>query len=71
MKTIKLSVSEKTGDASHVSVEIDGADVGLLYLKTAELDLLTNIIRDGVNADDDTFFDFVDNTQNVDGYEEW
>ena len=71
MKTIKLSVSERTGDAAHVSVEINGADVGLLYLKSHELESLTTIIRDGTNADDDTFFDFVDKTQSVDEYEEW
>ena len=73
MKTIKLIVTEKTGSkSSHVTVDIDGSDVGMLYLKDDELKLLASVINNGCTAvDADTSFDFIDVTQHVDEYEEW
>ena len=71
MKSIKLSVVEKTStNCSHVNVEVDGSDVGVLYLKDSELEALTTIINSGCD-EHELEFDFLDTSEPRDDYVSW
>jgi len=49
MNSFHLIKTHTTGTGSmHVQVKINGNDVGLLYLNTEEVDILMNILRDGL-----------------------
>jgi len=51
MNLIELRAVTRVGNSSHVSVFINKKDVGILYLKDNEIDILLQVLRQGVKYD--------------------
>jgi hypothetical protein len=47
MNLVELKAVTQVGDSSHVSVFINKKDVGILYLKGSEIDILLSLLRLG------------------------
>ena len=47
MNLVELKAVTQVGDSSHVSVFINKKDVGILYLKGSEIDVLLSLLRLG------------------------
>lgn len=47
MNLVELKAVTQVGDSSHVSVFINKKDVGILYLKSSEIDILLSLLRLG------------------------
>lgn len=69
MNLIELRAITRAGNSSHVSVFINKKDVGILYLKDNEIDILLHALRQGVGQADiqlETDLDFENNEEELD-----
>lgn len=52
MNKISLEKISSSGDNLHVKLLINGSDVGVLYLKAEEVDLLLTTLKKGIYSSD-------------------
>lgn len=69
MNLIELRAITRAGDSSHISVFVNKKDVGILYLKDNEIDILLKALRQGVGHADiqlDTDLEFENSEEDTD-----
>jgi hypothetical protein len=73
MNSVELKAVTQVGDSSHVSVYINKKDVGILYLKGNEIDVLLSLLRLGTqqsNVQLETDLNIGNEEENGEDYDE-
>jgi hypothetical protein len=73
MNSVELKAVTQVGDSSHVSVYINKKDVGILYLKGNEIDVLLSLLRLGTqqsNVQLETDLNIENEEENDEDYDE-
>lgn len=73
MNSVELKAVTQVGDSSHVSVYINKKDVGILYLKGNEIDVLLSLLRLGAqqsNVQLETDLNIENEEENDEDYDE-
>jgi hypothetical protein len=67
MNKIKLERVHSGGDCTHVKLLINGNDVGILYLKTNEVEVLIECLKKGIySSETDLETDIFDEEEDFD-----